>query len=135
MGESNVSETAILRFESLIPAFCLLHPSFRFTSNIISKHRTEEEINRGFVSMLDIFAALALGWNFGDGHLADRWTQEAVLRKCPEVKEGDFIIVSIEGYSLFTNEHEYKVFDLRKGLIEKGKFKWDDVLKRTKLWE
>jgi Transmembrane protein of unknown function (DUF3556) len=80
----------------------------------------------------EIVAGLALGWNFGDGHLHDEALLAAVQRQC-EFDAGELRVVMVESQPLGRDALHYRIFDAKTGLFEAGDVRVSE-LRRLEPW-
>ena len=80
----------------------------------------------------ELVAGLVLGWNFGDGHLHREPLLHAVQQQCG-FEEGELRCIFVESQPLLRATLEYRIFDARTGLLERGEL---DVaaLRRRQPW-
>jgi hypothetical protein len=80
----------------------------------------------------ELVAGLVLGWNFGDGHLHREPLLRAVQEQCG-FEEGELRCIFVESQPLFRSTLEYRIFDAKTGLLERGEL---DVpaLRRRQPW-
>ena len=62
-----------------------------------------------------------VGWQFGDGHLFDEATIEAIQKRC-HFEPGEFITVWTESQPLGKKTLEYRVIDAALGVVERGHY-------------
>lgn len=67
----------------------------------------------------EIMAGLALGWNFGEGHLHQEQLLSAVQAQCG-FDEGELRCIFVESQPLLRPGLDYRLFDAKTGLIERG---------------
>jgi hypothetical protein len=67
----------------------------------------------------EIVAGLALGWNFGDGHLHHEQLLEALSAQCG-FEAGELRCIFVEPQPLFGASLAYRIVDARTGLVEAG---------------
>jgi len=67
----------------------------------------------------EIIAGLALGWNFGDGHLHREQLLHAIQAQCG-FDEGELRCIFVEAQPLGRRTLEYRIVDAKTGLIERG---------------
>lgn len=67
----------------------------------------------------EIVAGLALGWNFGDGHLHHEQLLAALQAQCA-FEPGELRCVFVESQPLFGQALRYRVVDAATGLVEEG---------------
>jgi len=67
----------------------------------------------------EIIAGLALGWNFGDGHLHDERLLAAIQRQCG-FEDGELRCVMIEAQPLGGRTLRWRIVDAARGPLEAG---------------
>jgi hypothetical protein len=67
----------------------------------------------------EVVAGLALGWNFGDGHLHRESLLASLQQQCG-FDSGEVRCIFVEGQPLFRPWLHYRIHDAHDGLIEKG---------------
>jgi hypothetical protein len=67
----------------------------------------------------ELVAGMALGWNFGEGHLHQEDLLEAIQAQCA-FDEGELRCIFVESQPLGGSTLEYRIFDAKKGRLEKG---------------
>jgi hypothetical protein len=67
----------------------------------------------------EMMAGLALGWNFGDGHLHREPLLEAIQAQCG-FEEGELRCMFVESQPLFGSTMGYRVVDAKTGVVERG---------------
>jgi hypothetical protein len=67
----------------------------------------------------EIIAGLALGWNFGDGHLHREQLLSAIQEQCG-FEEGELRCIFVEAQPLGQPTMDYRIVDARSGLLERG---------------
>lgn len=67
----------------------------------------------------EIIAGLALGWNFGDGHLHSEQLLAAIQGQC-EFEEGELRCIFVESQPLGRGGLAYRIHDAKSGLREEG---------------
>lgn len=77
----------------------------------------------------EIVAGLALGWNFGDGHLHQEQLLSAVQTQC-KFDEGELRCVFLESQPLFGRDMAYRIVDAATGELQQGRLAIDDLVKR-----
>ena len=76
----------------------------------------------------EIVAGLALGWNFGDGHLNSAHLLDVVQQQCG-FEEGELRVVMVESQPLFGATMQWKAVDAVTGVIAEGESAIADMLK------
>ena len=67
----------------------------------------------------ELVAGMALGWNFGDGHLHDEGLLRAVQEQC-DFAEGELRCVFVESQPLLRPTLGWRLADAKTGVMEKG---------------
>jgi hypothetical protein len=67
----------------------------------------------------EIVAGMALGWNFGDGHLNNSQLLDAVQQQCG-FEPGELRVAMVESQPLFGKNMAWKVVDAATGVIAEG---------------
>jgi hypothetical protein len=67
----------------------------------------------------EIVAGLALGWNFGDGHLHDEGLLRAIQAQCG-FEEGELRCLFVEAQPFFGSTLAWRIADAKTGVREKG---------------
>ncbi len=75
----------------------------------------------------ELVAAVALGWNFGDGHLHGKQLLEAIQKRC-QFESGEVRCIMVESQPAFHKTQAWKIMDAKEGLLEKGAFKVEELL-------
>ena len=80
----------------------------------------------------EVVAGLALGWNFGDGHLHHESLLRSIQEQCG-YEEGELRCIFVESQPLGRQTMAYRIVDARTGLREAGTL---DVrqLRRVQPW-
>ena len=68
----------------------------------------------------ELIAGLALGWNFGDGHLHDQQLLHAIQAQC-QFKPGELRCIFVESQPLLGSQMTYQIVDAASGVVERGK--------------
>jgi hypothetical protein len=67
----------------------------------------------------ELVAGLALGWNFGDGHLNDLQLLEAIQAQCG-FEAGELRVVMVESQPLFGRRQAWRIVDAKTGVLATG---------------
>jgi transmembrane protein DUF3556 len=67
----------------------------------------------------ELVAGLALGWNFGDGHLHDEQLLGAIQEQCG-FEAGELRCIFVESQPLFRSTVQYRIVDAKNGELERG---------------
>jgi hypothetical protein len=118
--EDDEIETATI----LTPAFRLVHLQGRVLLDTIPRALPNVEDYEWVEG--EIVAGLALGWNFGDGHLNDTQLLEAIQAQC-EFEEGELRVIMVESQPLFGSTMAWKIVDAASGALEEGETRIADM--------
>ncbi len=67
----------------------------------------------------EVVAGIALGWNFGDGHLHDEQLLRAIQNRC-HFAAGELRVIMVESQPLQRASHAWRIWDAQSGLMERG---------------
>jgi hypothetical protein len=81
----------------------------------------------------EIIAGLAIGWNFGDGHLHHEPFLANIQAQC-HFDAGELRTIFVESQPLGRHTMNYRIHDAHSGLIEQGELDVRELLKRQP-WE
>jgi hypothetical protein len=68
-------------------------------------------------------AGSVLGWNFGEGHLADERLIDAIQPQC-RFEEGEVRVICVEAQPLLGSSLHWRIVDAARGLLDEG---WVDL--------
>ena len=77
----------------------------------------------------ELVAGLALGWNFGDGHLHDEQLLRAIQRKCG-FEPGELRCIFVEAQPFMGRKQEWRIVDAATGEQSRGELDVRDLLAR-----
>jgi hypothetical protein len=77
----------------------------------------------------EIIAGLALGWNFGDGHLHDLQLVQAIQAQCG-FEPGELRCIFVESQPLFGRALAYQIVDASTGVMSSGSLPIDELMTR-----
>lgn len=80
----------------------------------------------------EVVCGMALGWNFGDGHLHHEQLVRTLQAQC-EFEVGDLRCIFLEAQPLFGNSQAYRLYDAKTGQIEAGSFPVE-TMKQLQPW-
>jgi hypothetical protein len=75
-------------------------------------------------------AGSVLGWNFGEGHLADERLLAAVQERC-RFEDGEVRAIMVESQPLLGATLHWRIFDAARGLLEEGDARLDALARRA----
>jgi hypothetical protein len=78
-------------------------------------------------------AGSVLGWNFGEGHLADERLLACVQAQCG-FEDGELRAIMVESQPLLGSKLHWRIVDAKRGLLEEGHVPLD-VLSRRAPWD
>jgi Transmembrane protein of unknown function (DUF3556) len=78
-------------------------------------------------------AGSVVGWNFGEGHLADERLVAAVQQQC-DFDEGELRVICVEAQPLLGSTLHWRIVDGRRGLLAEGHVELSELMKR-KPWD
>ena len=78
-------------------------------------------------------AASAIGWNFGEGHLADERLVAAVQAQC-NFEDGDVRVICVEAQPILGSSLHWRIVDAKRGVLREGYAALAD-LKKRKPWD
>ena len=113
LDDQDAVDTAMI----MMPVMRLMHLQGKVLHEAIPKaldHIEDYEWMEG-----EVVSGLALGWNFGDGHLNDMQLLQAIQEQC-EFEEGELRVVMVESQPLFGRTMAWKAVDAATGLIAEG---------------
>ena len=77
----------------------------------------------------ELVAGLALGWNFGDGHLHDEGLLRAIQAQCG-FEEGELRCIFVESQPMLGSSLRWRVADAKRGVLERGSISIRELLAR-----
>jgi hypothetical protein len=77
----------------------------------------------------ELIAGVALGWNFGDGHLHNRQLISALQERC-HFAEGDVRVIVLDAQPIHQPRQHYQLIDAATGVFEEGYVAVSDMLAR-----
>jgi hypothetical protein len=116
---------------SKVMAFRLMHLHGRALCELVPKAVGDGEGYEWIDG--EIVAGLALGWNFGDGHLHGEELLSALQEQC-SFDEGELRCVMVESQPLGDPRLAYRIHDAKTGLLERGHVRVED-LRRRQPWD
>jgi hypothetical protein len=78
-------------------------------------------------------AGSVLGWNFGEGHLADERLLAAIQDQC-HFDEGEVRVVCVEAQPILGSTLHWRIVDARSGVLDEGHVELADLARR-KPWD
>lgn len=109
---------------STVVAFRLLHLHGRALHTLLP--RVVDDVERYRWVDGEMIAGLALGWNFGDGHLHDEQLVRALQTQCG-FEEGELRCIFLESQPLLGTTQAYRLYDARTGSLGTGEFPVEEM--------
>lgn len=78
-------------------------------------------------------AGSIIGWNFGEGHLADERLMRRVQEQC-HFEDGDVRVICVEAQPILGSTLHWRIVDAKRGVLAEGHAKLSDLAKR-KPWD
>ena len=75
----------------------------------------------------ELIAGVALGWNFGEGHLHNEQLLQAIQKRC-NYESGELRCIFVESQPLGRPHMEWRIVDAKDGKMESGRVKIDDLM-------
>lgn len=97
--------------------FRLMHLHGRALSKLVPK--AVDRFNDYAWADGEVIAGMALGWNFGDGHLHDEQLLRALQAQCG-FEPGEVRAIMVESQPLHIQSMHYRICDASSGLLEEG---------------
>jgi hypothetical protein len=120
------AETAdLLLYRGL--AFRGMHSHGRALNGLIT--RAVDDIAEYDVRDGELVAGVALGWNFGDGHLHDHRLLNAIQFECG-YEPGQLRVITLESQPIHKPTQRYRILDAAEGLLEEGTVLVTDMVSR-----
>ena len=98
-------------------AFRAMHLHGRVLHDLVPK--AVDDIEEYEIRDGEVIAGMALGWNFGDGHLHNEQFLAAVQSRC-QFEPGELRCIMVESQPIHRQEHHWRIVDAATGLIEEG---------------
>jgi hypothetical protein len=108
----------------MTPAFRLIHLQGRVLHGIVP--RAVDDILRYEWMDGEMVAGMALGWNFGDGHLHGLQLLDAIQEQC-DFAPGELRVVIVESQPLAGPSMAWTIADAADGVLETGETRIADV--------
>jgi hypothetical protein len=77
----------------------------------------------------EVIAGSIVGWNFGEGHLADERLLAAVQEQC-DFDEGELRVICVESQPILGSSLHWRINDARRGRMAEGHATLSDLAKR-----
>ncbi len=115
----SLSPEGAVRADAGFLAFRALHLQGRTLGLLIPETLGDEPFQRYTYADGETVAGSVLGWNFGEGHLADEELLAAVQTQCG-FEEGELRVVCVEAQPLFGSTLHWRISDACAGKLAEG---------------
>jgi hypothetical protein len=122
-----------VRTDAGLLAFRSLHLQGRILGLLLPKATDRNPIQEYTYTDGEAVAGSVLGWNFGEGHLADERLLAAVQQQC-HFEEGDLRVICVEAQPILGSTLHWRIVDAQRGLLDEGHAELADLAKR-KPWD
>lgn len=100
-------------------AWRTMHSQGRGLMSLMMRHLDKLENYR--IREAEFVCTTLVGWQFGDAHLHNEATIEAVQKRC-NFAPGECVVVWVESQPIHKKTQEYKVIDAALGVVERGEW-------------
>lgn len=126
-------EAEAIEGEAGIMAFRTLHLQGRVLGMLLPKAIGDNPFQEYQYCDGVTVAISSIGWDFGEGHMADEKLLRAIQKQC-NFEEGEVRVISAEAQPLFGSSLHWRVNDAKTGLIDEGYVELSELAKR-KPWD
>ena len=114
-------------------AFRTLHLQGRILGLLLPKATDGGDLREYVYADGETVAASVVGWNFGEGHLADEKLIAAVQAQCG-FEEGELRVICVEAQPILGSTLHWRIVDAKRGVLEQGHAELRDLAAR-KPWD
>jgi hypothetical protein len=108
-------------------AFRAMHSHGRALGGLMT--RAVDDLEDYQVREGELIAGVALGWNFGEGHLHHHQLLAAIQERC-HFSPGQLRIIALEAQPMRDSRQKYQILDAATGLVEAGYVEVADMVSR-----
>ena len=101
-----------------VQSFRVMHLHGRALQYLVPK--AVEDIEQYIWRDGELVAGVALGWNFGEGHLHTEQLLTAIQKRCG-FQEGELRCIFVESQPFFRPQLDWRIVDAKTGLLDSGK--------------
>lgn len=127
------SPAKAVRADAVFLAFRTLHLQGRTLGLLLPKAIDGQPFQRYTYADGETVAGSVLGWNFGEGHLADERLLAAIQQQC-QFEPGELRVICVEAQPLLGSTLHWRIVDANTGQIEEGHVELDELVGR-KPWD
>jgi hypothetical protein len=109
------------------PSFRLMHLQGRVLHDVLPL--AVDDIDEYEWMDGEMVAGMALGWNFGDGHLHGLQLLDAIQEQCG-FEDGELRVIMVESQPLGGTSHAWKIADAATGALVEGETRVADIVDR-----
>jgi hypothetical protein len=131
--ERFLSKEQAVQADSGLLAFRTLHLQGRILGMLLPKATEGNPFQRYTYVDGEAVAASVIGWNFGEGHLANERLIAGVQAQCG-FEEGELRVICVEAQPILGSTLHWRIVDARRGVLEEGHAELADLAKR-KPWD
>ena len=124
---------AALRTDATLMAFRTMHLQGRVLGLVLPIAVGDRPFNEYTYVDGENVASSLLGWNFGEGHLANERLLSIVQEQCG-FEEGELRVICVEAQPLLGSSLHWRVVDAKTGLIDEGHAELSELAQR-KPWD
>lgn len=106
--------------DAVFLAFRTLHLQGRILGLLLPRATGGRRFSEYVYADGETVAGSVLGWNFGEGHLADERLIAAVQAQCG-FEDGELRVICVEAQPLFGSSLHWRIVDAKRGVIEEGR--------------
>jgi len=114
-------------------AFRTLHLQGRVLGMLLPKTIGDEPFQNYQYCDGVVVALSVLGWDFGEGHMADEKLLRAIQEQC-DFDEGEVRVISVESQPMFQSTLHWRINDAKTGKMDEGHVELSELAKR-KPWD
>ena len=118
-----------LRADATFMAFRAMHLQGRILGMLFPKAIDGNRFQEYTYADGETVGGSVLGWNFGEGHMADERLLAAVQEQCG-FEEGELRLICVESQPILGSSLHWRIVDAKKGLLHEGHAELSDLAKR-----
>ncbi len=127
--ERFLSADQVVQLDAGLLAFRALHLQGRILGLLLPK-ATDGNPFRDYTYVDgEAVAGSAIGWNFGEGHLADERLLAAVQEQC-DFEDGELRVICVEAQPILGSTLHWRIVDAKRGVLHEGYAELSDLAKR-----
>jgi hypothetical protein len=114
-------------------AFRTLHLQGRILGMLLPRATDGNPFQQYTYADGEAVAGSVVGWNFGEGHLADERLLAAIQEQCG-FDEGELRVICVEAQPILGSTLHWRIVDAKRGLLDEGHAELADLARR-KPWD